>query len=104
MNYQIIKTADELRRAIETIATQPVVGLDTETTDLDPFTARLRLIQLATPDRVFIIDFDPASGALKLDERFRDAGAARPGVSFNQKAWPHGFTGKAVPHGTVFSR
>ena len=57
-----------------------------------------------TGNRLFIIDFDPASGALKLDERFRDAGAARPGVSFNQKAWPHGFTGKAVPHGTVFSQ
>jgi DNA polymerase I-like protein with 3'-5' exonuclease and polymerase domains len=35
-----------------------VVGLDTETTELDPFTSRLRLIQLATTDRVFIIDFD----------------------------------------------
>ncbi len=58
MNYQLIKNADELRKAIETLATQPVVGLDTETTDLDPFTARLRLIQLATSDRVFIVDFD----------------------------------------------
>ncbi len=57
-----------------------------------------------TGNRLFIIDFDPASGALTLDERFRDAGAASPGVSFNQKAWPHGFTGKAIPHGTVFSR
>ena len=58
MNYQVIRTADELRKAIETLATQPVVGLDTETTELDPFTSRLRLIQLATTDRVFIIDFD----------------------------------------------
>jgi DNA polymerase-1 len=58
MNYQVIKNADDLRKAIETLANQPVVGLDTETTDLDPFTARLRLIQLATPDRVFIFDFD----------------------------------------------
>jgi hypothetical protein len=57
-----------------------------------------------TGNRLFIIDFDPASGALTLDERFRDAGAARPGVSFSQKTWPHGFTGKAIPHGTVFSR
>jgi len=57
-----------------------------------------------TGNRLFIIDFDPASGALALDERFRDAGAARPGVSFTRKAWPHGFTGKAIPHGTVFSR
>src|SRR5215207_5767713 len=58
MNYELIKNADELRRAIETISTQPVVGLDTETTDLDPFTSRLRLIQLATPEHVFIVDFD----------------------------------------------
>lgn len=58
MNYQVITTADELRKAIEILTSQPVVGLDTETTDLDPFTARLRLIQLATPDRVYIVDFD----------------------------------------------
>ena len=58
MNYELIKTSDELRKAIETLATQPVVGLDTETTDLDPYTSRLRLIQLATTDRVYIVDFD----------------------------------------------
>ena len=58
MNYQLIKNSDELRKAIETLATQPVVGLDTETTDLDPYTSRLRLIQLATTDRVYIVDFD----------------------------------------------
>jgi DNA polymerase-1 len=58
MDYELIKSADELRKAIETISSQPVVGLDSETTDLDPFTARLRLIQLAIPDRVFIVDFD----------------------------------------------
>jgi ribonuclease D len=40
MNYQIIKTSDELRKAIEILATQPVVGLDTETTELDPYTSR----------------------------------------------------------------
>ncbi|HKU76703.1 MAG TPA: hypothetical protein VJR02_22525, partial [Pyrinomonadaceae bacterium] len=58
MNYQVIKNADELRKAIGTLATQPAIGLDTETTDLDPFTSRLRLIQLATTDRVFIVDLD----------------------------------------------
>jgi len=61
MNYQVIKTADDLRKAIEALTTQPVIGLDTETTELDPFTSRLRLIQLATPDRVFIFDFDQFS-------------------------------------------
>ena len=57
-NYELIRNADELRKAIEKLANQPVVGLDTETTDLDPYTSRLRLIQLATPDRVYIVDFD----------------------------------------------
>ena len=57
-----------------------------------------------TGNRLFIIHLDPASGALTLDERFRDAGATRAGVSLSQKTWPHGFSGKAIPHGTVFSR
>ena len=58
MNYKVIKTADDLRKAVETLTTQPVIGLDSETTDLDPFTSRLRLIQLATAEQVFIFDFD----------------------------------------------
>lgn len=62
-NYELIRTADELRKAIETLISQPVVGLDTETTELDPYTSRLRLIQLATPDRVYIVDFDRFAGA-----------------------------------------
>jgi DNA polymerase I-like protein with 3'-5' exonuclease and polymerase domains len=57
-NYELVRTADELRKAIEILEKQPVVGLDTETTDLDPYTSRLRLVQLATPDRVYIVDFD----------------------------------------------
>jgi len=57
-----------------------------------------------TSNRLFVINFDPATGALSLDERFRDAGSTRAGVHFAKKLWPHGFTGTAVPHGTVFSR
>ena len=58
----------------------------------------------ARGDRLFIINFDPATGALAIDEKFRDAGSSRPGVNLSQRAWPHGFTGTASPHGTVFSR
>jgi DNA polymerase-1 len=57
-DYKVIKTADELRAAVEALATQPAIGLDTETTDLDPYTSRLRLIQLAGPDGVCVIDLD----------------------------------------------
>jgi hypothetical protein len=55
-------------------------------------------------NRLFVVSFDPATGAMTLDQRFRDAGADRPGVRFTRRTWPHGFTGTAVPHGTVFSR
>ena len=46
---------------------------------------------------------DPEIGAV-LGGELRDRGATRAGVSFTGKRWPHGFVGKAVPHGTVFSR
>ncbi|MBZ5665070.1 MAG: selenium-binding family protein [Acidobacteriia bacterium] len=54
--------------------------------------------------RLFLVNFDPQTGALKLDEHFRDGGSERPGVSMDGKSWPHGFQRDAYPHGTVFSR
>jgi hypothetical protein len=54
--------------------------------------------------RIFMVNFDPHTGALKLDEHFRDPGSDKPGVSLDGKSWPHGFHGDAYPHGTVFSR
>ncbi len=54
--------------------------------------------------RLFLLNFDQSTGALTLDERFRDPGSDRPGVSMDAKSWPHGFHGDAYPHGTVFSR
>ena len=56
--YELVTTPEQLRRAVDQLASRQVVGLDTETTDLDPYVSRLRLIQLATPENVFIIDLD----------------------------------------------
>jgi len=58
MNFQVIKTAEALRKAVESLSAHQVIGLDTETTELDPYQGRLRLIQLATPSGVHIIDLD----------------------------------------------
>ncbi len=55
-------------------------------------------------NRLFMVHFDPETGQLAIDARFRDAGSETPGVAMAGKAWPHGFTGTAAPHGTVFSR
>jgi DNA polymerase I-like protein with 3'-5' exonuclease and polymerase domains len=56
--YELITTAEGVRRAVDDLSRCQAIGLDTETTDLDPYLARLRLIQLATPDGVFIIDLN----------------------------------------------
>ncbi len=60
--------------------------------------------KLAFETRVLIARINPANGRLSLDEGFRDKGSATPGVSFDRANWPHGATGKAIPHGAVFSR
>jgi DNA polymerase-1 len=57
-NYQLIKTEEQLRKAVESLSAHQAIGLDTETTELDPYLGRLRLIQLATPGGVHIIDLD----------------------------------------------
>ena len=54
--------------------------------------------------RVEIVKFDPATGRLAIDDRFREAGATVPGFRMDDKTWPHGGTAKGIPHGAVFSR
>src|SRR5436309_1518224 len=67
-HYQLVTNGEELRRAVDDLSTKHAIGLDTETTDLDPYTARLRLIQLATPDHVYIVDLNRFTGDLKQGE------------------------------------
>ena len=52
--------------------------------------------------RMWMLQVDRATGKLTLDSAFRDAGSTRPGIAFDRARWPHGATGTAVPHGTVF--
>ena len=52
--------------------------------------------------RMWMLRLDRATGRLALDSAFRDAGSNRPGIAFDRPSWPHGATGNAVPHGTVF--
>lgn len=56
----------------------------------------------AAERRMWMLQIDRATGELTLDKAFRDAGSTRPGIAFDRANWPHGETGKAVPHGTVF--
>ncbi|MFN2531907.1 MAG: DNA polymerase [Pyrinomonadaceae bacterium] len=99
INYNLIRNAEELRHAIDRLSTQVAIGLDTETTELDPFTSRLRLIQLAGPDGVVIVDLDAfANGHLAAADAFaplrRLLGAQRPvKIAHNAK-----FDAKFIKH------
>jgi len=58
----------------------------------------------AIESRVLLATLDRATGALRLDTTFTTTGAERPGVDFARERWPHGSTGRAIPHGAVFDR
>lgn len=69
--------------------------------------SRIVVVNEPTPSaerRIWMLRIDRATGVLALDSAFRDAGSARPGIAFDRASWPHGATGTAVPHGTVFGR
>lgn len=55
-NYNLVTTHEELAAAAEHLAQQPVLGFDTETTALDPYDGRLRLVQLASTEAVYVFD------------------------------------------------
>lgn len=56
MNYTLIKDKKDLKDIADYLLEQDVVAVDTETTGLDPYTSRVRLLQFATEDRSYIID------------------------------------------------
>src|SRR5260221_6692561 len=58
LQYKIITNPAELRLAIAELETRQAIGLDTETTELDPYLGRLRLIQLASAAGVYIVDLN----------------------------------------------
>jgi hypothetical protein len=71
----------------------------------DPAGTRLVATSDGKPSAVRLMHFDSTSGRLAWDERFRDrADTGTLGVSFERAKWPYGASGRAVPHGAVFSR
>lgn len=53
--------------------------------------------------RVVLLRFDPQTGGLTVDDRFREPGASVPGYVMTGKHWPHGSDAAGIPHGAVFS-
>jgi hypothetical protein len=77
---------------------------DPHWTGWDPKMQRVVVTSGNTPeDRTYLLKLDSATGALTIDEAFRDVDG-QPGFSFAEREWPHGFKGVGTPHGAVFTR
>ena len=57
----------------------------------------------SSDDRLYLVKLDQETGAVMLDENFRDTDG-KVGFSFADRQWPHGWKGTGAPHGVVFSR
>ena len=70
---------------------------------LDPAGGRIVVADRGDGEmRIFVVTVDRETGQLAIDQRLRDPGSDRPGVDFGRSEWPHGPTGPARPHGSVF--
>lgn len=54
------------------------------------------------PPRVVLGHFDSKTGKLIWDEKFRDPGSSKPGLSLMNVNWPRGIRGMVMPHGVLF--
>jgi hypothetical protein len=73
-------------------------------TSYDPQTHRLAVTGGGKEEtRLYVLKFDPATGALSIDNAFHDTGG-KAGFDFADRDWPHGWKGSGSPHGAVFSR
>lgn len=70
---------------------------------IDPGSNRIVVVNAGTGEtRIWMLVIDSRTGKLAIDESFRDPGSTQPGINFDRLEWPHGKSGKAIPHGTVF--
>src|SRR5262249_25340556 len=67
--YRVITAEGELAEVVDDLSRQASLGVDTETTGLRIAHDRLRLIQIATRDQVYLLDVF-AIGALAITEAF----------------------------------
>ncbi|MEO5831669.1 MAG: hypothetical protein ABIQ36_13975 [Rhodanobacter sp.] len=91
-------------RPVEVSRLTVSAGFAPHWTAWDPKTDRLVVTPGSPKDnRMYLLKFDVGSGALTMDDGFRDVDG-KVGISFDWRTWPQGWTGSGLPHGAVFSR
>jgi len=67
-NYELITDAADLTGVVKALQQAEAVGVDLETTGLSPRDGRIRLLQLAIPDKTFVVDVFETSDLAPLKE------------------------------------
>ena len=70
----------------------------------DPGSDRLVMTAEGPKPAVRLARFDTATGRLTWDTSFRERAGAPLGVAFDRTTWPGSASGRAAPHGALFSR
>lgn len=55
-NYEYITTEESARRALDVIDRHDIISVDTEATALDPYEAKVSLVQIGIPNKAFVFD------------------------------------------------
>jgi DNA polymerase I-like protein with 3'-5' exonuclease and polymerase domains len=56
VHYEVIKSSEQLEEVAKRLANEPLLSVDTETNGLDPYTSKLMLVQVASPEKTYVID------------------------------------------------
>src|SRR4029079_8985062 len=56
VDYELIQDEGRLAEVADLLLAEPTLAVDTETNGLDPHTVRLLLLQVATPQKAYIVD------------------------------------------------
>jgi DNA polymerase I-like protein with 3'-5' exonuclease and polymerase domains len=68
--YEYLTTPDQADKALEILEKEKIIGVDIEGTGLDPYTTKLLLVQIGTPEITYI--FDARQLPLKEMPRFKE--------------------------------
>jgi len=61
-SWELISDNNAAKEAVDTLLKEPILGIDTETTELDPLIGDLRLVQIAGKSHTYVFDLDLIGG------------------------------------------
>ena len=103
VNGVVVLDLSNPAKAVEVSRLQLGEGLIPHWTGWDAKAERVVVTGIGDLHRLFLLKLDQKTGAITIDTAFHDADG-KPGFNFDDRKWPHGWTGSANAHGVVFSR